>query len=115
MSWRCNVDFFIRERIFEDEEKGFELISRIHPIISNGFRKEDDKFDFNKDAGMFVCPAGHMAIRKAKQGKSDGKWNQTWTYYFDVEKCKVCSRREGCYKNGAKSKTYGVSIKTSQQ
>lgn len=80
MSWRCNVDFFIRERIFEDEEKGFELISRIHPIISNGFRKEDDKFDFNKDAGMFVCPAGHMAIRKAKQGKSDGKWNQTWTY-----------------------------------
>ena len=102
-------------KLAEDEEKGFELISRIHPIISNGFRKEDDKFDFNKDAGMFVCPAGHMAIRKAKQGKSDGKWNQTWTYYFDVEKCKVCSRREGCYKNGAKSKTYGVSIKTSQQ
>ena len=77
-------------KLAEDEEKGFELISRIHPIISNGFRKEDDKFDFNKDAGMFVCPAGHMAIRKAKQGKSDGKWNQTWTYYFDVEKCKVC-------------------------
>lgn len=102
-------------KLAEDEEKGFELISRIHPIISNGFRKEDDKFDFNKDAGMFVCPAGHMAIRKAKQGKSDGKWNQTWTYYFDVEKCKVCSRREGCYKNGAKSKTYSVSIKTSQQ
>lgn len=72
-------------KLAEDEEKGFELISRIHPIISNGFRKEDDKFDFNKDAGMFVCPAGHMAIRKAKQGKSDGKWNQTWTYYFDVE------------------------------
>ena len=84
-------------KLAEDEEKGFELISRIHPIISNGFRKEDDKFDFNKDAGMFVCPAGHMAIRKAKQGKSDGKWNQTWTYYFDVEKCKVCCRREGCY------------------
>ncbi len=102
-------------KLAEDEEKGFELISRIHPIISNGFRKEDDKFDFNKDAGMFVCPAGHMAIRKAKQGKSDGKWNQTWTYYFDVEKCKVCSWRKGCYKNGAKSKTYSVSIKTSQQ
>ena len=71
-------------KLAEDEEKGFELISRIHPIISNGFRKEDDKFDFNKDAGMFVCPAGHMAIRKAKQGKSDGKWNQTWTYYLPV-------------------------------
>ncbi len=30
-------------KLAEDEEKGFELISRIHPIISNGFRKEDDK------------------------------------------------------------------------
>ena len=55
---------------------------------------------------MFVCPAGHMAVRKARQGKKDGKWNQSMTYFFDVEKCKTCSRREGCYKEGAKSKTY---------
>ncbi len=53
---------------------------------------------------MFVCPAGHMAIRKAKQGKTDGKWNQTWTYYFDVEKCKVCSWRKGCYKMGQRAR-----------
>ena len=74
MSWRCNVDFFIRERIFEDEEKGFELISRIHPIISNGFRKEDDKFDFNKDAGMFVCPAGLMVF-PLRQANKKPSWN----------------------------------------
>ena len=53
----------------EDKANGFELVSRLNPVISNGNRKEEDKFDFNKDAGMFVCPAGHMAIRKAKQGK----------------------------------------------
>jgi len=58
-------------RLAEDEKNGFELISRLNPVISNGNRKEEDKFDFNKDAGMFVCPAGHMAIRKAKQGKKD--------------------------------------------
>ena len=102
-------------RLAEDEKNGFELISKLHPIISNGFRKEEDKFDFNKDAGMFVCPAGHMAIRKAKQGKRDGRWNQVWTYYFDTEKCKTCSRRDGCYKNGAKVKTYSVSIRTEEQ
>ena len=102
-------------RLAEDEKNGFELISKLHPVISNGFRKEEDKFDFNKDAGMFVCPAGHMAIRKARQGKKDGRCNQVWTYYFDTEKCKTCSRREGCYKDGAKVKTYSVSIRTEEQ
>ena len=102
-------------RLAEGEKNGFELISKLHPVISNGFRKEEDKFDFNKDAGMFVCPAGHMATRKARQGKRDGRWNQVWTYYFDTEKCKTCSRREGCYKAGAKVKTYSVSIRTEEQ
>ena len=102
-------------RLAENEETGFELISKLHPVISNGCRKEEDKFDFNKDAGMFVCPAGHMAIRKARQGKRDGEWNQVWTYYFDIDKCKTCSRREGCYKEGAKSKTYSVPIKAGEQ
>ena len=92
-------------RLAENEKKGFELVAKLHPVISNGFRKEEDKFDFNKDAGMFVCPAGHMAVRKARCGKKNGQWNQTWTYYFDVDKCKTCSRRDGCYKEGAKFKT----------
>ena len=36
------------------------------------------------------------------------------TYFFDVEKCKICPLREGCYKDGAKSKTYSVSIKSTE-
>ena len=99
----------------EDKENGFELISKLNPIISNGNRKEEDMFDFNKDAGMFVCPAGHMAIRKARQGKKGESKNQTWTYYFDIEKCKACAHRQGCYKDGAKTKTYSVSIRTDVQ
>ena len=45
-----------------------------------------------------------MAIRKAVQGKKNQQRNQTLTYYFDVDKCKNCALREGCYKEGAKSK-----------
>lgn len=91
------------------------MVSKLHPAISHGLRKDEDKFDYNKDAGMFVCPAGHMAVRKARQGKKDGKWNQSMTYFFDVEKCKTCSRREGCYKEGAKSKTYSIPIRNEEQ
>ncbi|MBZ9609973.1 transposase, partial [Clostridium estertheticum] len=75
-------------------------------------RKKEDEFEFNKDAGLFVCPAGHMAIKKAKQGKKNVGKNQVLTYYFNVEKCKNCVHKDGCYKEGAKSKTYSVSIKS---
>ena len=51
------------------KENEIALISRLNPVISQGTRKKEDEFEFNKDAGLFVCPEGHMAIRKAKQGK----------------------------------------------
>jgi hypothetical protein len=55
-----------------------------------------------------------MAIRKARQGKKGVGKNQVDTYYFDVEKCKRCPFKEGCYKDGAKSKTYSVSLKSDE-
>lgn len=55
-----------------------------------------------------------MAIRKARQGRTGVGKNQTDTYYFDIELCKRCPFKEGCYKEGAKSKTYSVSIKSSE-
>lgn len=61
---------------------------------------------------MFVCPAGHLAIRKARQGRKKVGTNQVDTYYFDVEKCKRCPLKDGCYKEGAKTKSYSVSIKS---
>ena len=97
-----------------DENNGFELVARLNPMISNGARKDEDRFDFNKDAGMFVCPAGHMAIRKARQGKKGQGKNQCQVFFFDIDKCRTCSRKEGCYKDGAKSKTYSVQIKSEE-
>ncbi len=89
-----------------------KVVARLNVTIAQGTRKDEDKFDYNKDADSFVCPAGHMAIRKARQGKKNVGTNQIQTYYFDVEKCKTCSLKEGCYKEGAKTKTYSVSIRS---
>ena len=63
---------------------------------------------------MYVCKAGHMAIRKARTGKKNIGENQSQTYYFDINKCKICPLREGCYREGAKSKTYSVTIKSTE-
>jgi transposase len=103
-----------KENIKYSKENGIKLVAKLHPSVTQGNRKKEDEFEFNKDAGMYVCKAGHMAIRKARQGKKNIGENQTDTYYFDIEKCKRCPLREGCYKEGAKSKTYSVTIKSNE-
>ncbi len=101
-----------KENLKITTEQNIKIVARLNPSITQGFRKDEDKFDYNKDADRFVCPAGHLAIRKARQGTKDVGVNQVDTYYFDVEKCKHCPLKEGCYKDGAKTKTYSVSIKS---
>lgn len=103
-----------KDNIQYSKKNEIYLVSKLNPLITQGNRKKEDEFEFNKDAGMYVCKAGHMAIRKARQGKKDVGKNQTDTYYFDVEKCKRCPFQEGCYKEGAKTKTYSVSIKSDE-
>ena len=90
------------------KEEEIKLASKLSKTVTHGNRKNKADFEYNKDAKMYVCKAGHMAIRKAKQGK---KGQKVESYYFDVEKCKRCPYKEGCYKEGAKSKTFSVTIK----
>lgn len=89
-------------------DNGINLVAPLNPTISNGTGRKKE-FEYNKDAGMFVCPAGHMAVRK-RRSKSAGNRNSKELYFFDTEKCKHCPLREGCYKDGAKQKSYTVTI-----
>jgi transposase len=116
-----NVDTIIGDTAYSGKknlqlasEQDIKIVAKLNPCITQGFRKEEDKFDYNKDADMFVCPAGHLAIRKARQGMKNINKNRVYTYYFDIEKCKTCSLKSGCYKEGAKSKSYGVSLRSDE-
>ncbi|MGO0060619.1 IS1182 family transposase [Brevibacillus fluminis] len=103
-----------KDNIAYSKNNDIELIAKLNPQITQGGRKKEDEFEFNKDAGMYVCKAGHMAIRKAKQARrKEGGKNQRTIYYFDVEKCKSCPFKEGCY-NGGASKTYAVTMKSDE-
>jgi IS5 family transposase len=103
-----------KENIKYANENELRLVSKLNPMITQGARKKADEFEFNKDAGMYVCKAGHMAIRRARTGTKNVGTNQVDTYYFDIDKCKRCPFKEGCYKEGAQSKTYSVSIKSTE-
>ena len=91
------------------EKKNIKVASKLNKMIIEG-HGEKEEYTYNKDADMYVCKAGTMAIKKAKD-KCGSKNRDVIRYYFDVEKCKVCPLREGCYKAGAKKKSMTVTIK----
>ena len=105
-----------KENLRMAKENNMHLSVRLSSVI-DGNRTNKLPFEYNKDADLYVCPAGHLAKRKEKNNRKDGKClrNSSITYYFDVDKCKVCPLREGCYKEGAKTKTYMVTIKSDEQ
>ena len=90
----------------------YELIARLNNIITQGNRSKEEEFEFNKDAGMYQCKAGHLAVHKYldKRQKDKKNNNPRMVYYFDIEKCKYCPYREGCYKEGAQKKTYSETL-----
>lgn len=103
-------------KLAHDKESGFELISRTNPMLHKGENREEDGFELNKDAGMYTCPAGHLAkSKRILHFKEKGKGNDRISFMFDPEKCKVCKLKDTCMKPGAKTRTYSISIKTDDQ
>ena len=93
------------------EDAGIKNVSKLSKMALYGNQERSKGFEFNKDAGMFVCPAGHMSIKKAhNKGNKSNNYTESDVYFFDVDKCKRCPFKEGCYKEGAKSKSYSQTI-----
>lgn len=99
-----------KENLEYCEKNNIKNVSKLSKSVTHGNGKNKEDFEYNKDAGMYVCKAGHMAITKRKTG-SKKKNEQVESYFFDVEKCKHCPSKDGCYKEGAKTKTFSVKIK----
>ena len=97
-----------KENLEESKEKKITVVSKVNALVREG--RSDDRFTFNKDAGMYVCPAGHMAIKKYVT-----KDKMVETYQFDVRKCVVCKMRETCFKRGQEHKSYSVCHRTEIQ
>ena len=99
-----------KDKLAYMEKEKITAVTPLNPIVSNGINRDADGFEYNKDAGQMRCPAGYLSVRKARTGKKTQ--NQRWSYYFMIERCQTCPLREGCYKSGAKSKTYSITIKS---
>ena len=99
-----------KENIDAAKDKHYELIARLNSLVTQGNRKKKNEFDFNKDAGMYQCKAGDLANHKYLDTRKNESKNPRITYYFNIENCKRCATRDGCYEEGAKKKTYTETI-----
>lgn len=105
-----------KENIIYAKENNINLVSKLSKTVTHlqAGRTNPNVFEFNKDALMYVCQAGQMSFKKIsnrpKKHVKDGT-GTVESYFFDVEKCKSCPFKVGCYKEGAKTKSYSVTIK----
>lgn len=106
-----------RDNIKYAKENDIKLVSKLNNCVSgnNKLRKTNLEFYYNKDAKMYVCPNGEMAIKKANHGKKKihGENEPLYvTYFFDTNKCKVCPLKDKCgFKDNQNTKSYSVKIK----
>lgn len=60
------------------------------------------------------CPAGHLAkskyTKKGWMAKGGHYHNGKFKFYFDTEIRKNCPHKDGCYKEGNKTKTYTITL-----
>jgi hypothetical protein len=88
------------------------IAMKLYLHITHGTLAKEDEFEFNRDVGMFLCKAGHMAIKKKFEERKGQDKNPIIKFFFDIEKCKGCPFNEGCSKEGEKSKTYSITVKS---
>lgn len=91
----------------------FSVIAPTHPNLGSGIDGRDG-FTFNKDADMFICPKGHIAISKRIVTYKKDNNRQSIIYKFDKAKCATCPLRDACLK-GAKEKTFSASVLSEEQ
>lgn len=98
------------------KEHGIKMVTPLNPSVFQGNTnpRKCRGFTYNKDAGMYVCKGGHIAIRKVDNGgkKKQGETRQLVTYFFDVKKCQTCLYKNGCYTEGAITKSYTETIQS---
>jgi hypothetical protein len=95
-------------------EKGFTMIAPPHPQLGINIDGRDG-FTFNKDANMFCCPQGHLAISSSVKVYKKDNNRKAMVYVFDEKKCSVCKLREKCLKGKARFRTFSVTMLSEEQ
>lgn len=84
------------------------------PVSESVYRIDEEKFSYNKDSDEWFCSEGNITVSKKYLQRKDGnrKGKETYKYYFDIEKCRNCSKRKECIKSAGVRKILEIGINT---
>ncbi|WNF22720.1 IS1182 family transposase [Mesobacillus jeotgali] len=80
------------------------------PVSEMAYKIDEDLYSYNKDSDEWFCVQGNQTVRKVHQKKKSGK--QSYKYYFEREKCRVCPLRDQCVKGTRVGRILDVGINT---
>lgn len=96
------------------KENDIKIISRITDVITKGHKKENDGFEYIKDADTMRCPMNHLATNKSHRAAKtlkDGHRKGRMEYEFNKNICMQCPKKNECLgKNKNRGKRYSVTI-----
>ena len=77
-------------------------------IVSGNRIDGESGFVYNKDAGRYICPAGHLANRMEKRNREKEGRSSAIRYRWNPNVCAICPIKDTCLRPGAKSKSYVI-------
>lgn len=95
-------------------EDGIQIVAKLNGMITQGHVENkdpfNDKFTYNKDADMYVCPAGVVAQTKniVKDKRNPNK-NDRVRYRWNSTTCSTCALKEECLR-GRKNRTLRIRV-----
>ena len=93
-----------KNNLLYTKEQSIQLISKLNLTITQNGGANGTGFDFNKDAGLFVCPAGHLAKRKSKNQIHIQEQVQEWLIFLTLKNVKSVHSEKNVLKNAQKLK-----------
>ena len=82
------------------------------PVSETVYKIDESKYTYNKDSDEWYCTEGNRTEKRIKaKRKKNGKEFETYKYYFDIQQCRNCPRRQECT-GKAKRKILHISINT---
>ena len=92
-----------------EKHDGKELKKLVEKSRANGIEVEAVIGDgaYSEKENIEYCESNN--IKLASNNKE--LITEVESYFFNIEKCKHCPYKEGCYKEGSKTKTYSVTLK----
>ena len=103
-----------KDNLIMAKENGISVVAKLNGMISNGHMTVktdfDTRFEYNKDADRFICPAGIMSSRRdVKIDKDKPNKSQRIRHRWSPSICHMCGMKEECL-HGTKVKSMTIRI-----